>query len=181
MDNNTLNKIITSGTTVIKNLYQSLLAVGSILLLITLWYPSVICTIVAYCFIIGGVLLLFSLLLRKAMSYGGNMTGLRLFISFLPFIMLIGILLYTIYLLITFQKRISEGNVTPFYYQILRSSVVLIYMQLFLFMNATQNEGFKRTFTIDVGQSLFLFFIEILNLILIIYLGINLNYFVTDG
>jgi hypothetical protein len=173
--------------------YITLIIVGVILLFATVGSSSVNAlngTIAGYALLGAGILLLVSFLLygvftnRKEESVLAK-NGRQMFMSAIytggPFFVVLGIIGYTLYLLITYKNRISEGNVSPGYASFTNISIILILMQLYLFYLGTQKENFKKTSRLDRVYSMLLYFVGIINIVTVITIGIILAYFSTDG
>jgi len=134
-------------------------------------------TITGYSFIITGTLLLMGYLMN-------NMKGLSIISQLItvgPFVVLIGILVYMIYLLSFYFNQITNGNVSNGYYSFMNIFVVLLMVQMFIFYNGTRDKSFIETGAIGKVTGLVLYFLEIINIIVVITLGIILKYFSTDG
>jgi hypothetical protein len=134
-------------------------------------------TITGYSFIITGTLLLMGYLMN-------NMKGLSIISQLItvgPFVVLIGILVYMIYLLSFYFNQITNGNVSNGYYSFMNIFIVLLMVQMFIFYNGTRDRSFIETGTIGKATGLVLYFLEIINIIVVITLGIILKYFSTDG
>ena len=148
-------------------------------------------TIAGYSLIGGGILLLISFLLygisiandEKSAILGKNNRSSIMSAIYTagPFLVLLGIVGYTLYLIITYKNRIAEGNVAPGYVSFTNISIILILMQLFLFYMGSQKDSFKTTNRLDRVYSMLLYFIGIINIVTIITIGIILSYFSTDG
>jgi len=162
----------------VKNIYFSFMFVGVILLIVTIWVTSIACTITAYSFLGVSVLLILSLIVYKFVYDGFTLNKI---FSITPILLLVGIFIYVLYLLIKHYDQINSGNVTPFYSQIMNSTTFLVLIQVYIIVKAMQTEEFNKTFSIGLQSTLFMMFIELLNIIMLLLLAVNLSYFVTDG
>ena len=164
------------------NIYNSLIVVGIIIIICTVGSnsaSSLTGTITGYSFIITGTLLLMGYLMS------GYRQGISSIVSILltvgPFIVLIGILIYMIYLLSVYFNQITNGDVSSSYYNFMNIFIVLLMLQLYIFYNGTQDKQFKDTGTVSKVTGLILYLLELINIVVIITLGIILKYFTTDG
>ena len=167
---------------IIQIIYMSLILVGAIVLLFTVTSytaGSIIGSIVGYSFIGSGILLLVGLLIHNLMSKQSTFMGGVYTLA--PFSIILGVIIYSMYLLIHYKERISQGNISSGYTNFTNISVILIMLQLYLFYSATQNENFKQTSRLDKVNSMFLLLIGIINIISVVTLGVILAYFTTDG
>jgi hypothetical protein len=187
-----------SGGSIINNMmptfYISLIVIGVILLFATIGTASMDGlngTIAGYSLMGGGILLLVSFLLygistsneEKSAILGKNNRSSIMSAIYTagPFLVLLGIIGYTLYLIITYKNRIALGNVAPGYVSFTNISIILILMQLFLFYMGSQKDSFKTTNRLDRVYSMLLYFIGIVNIVTIVTIGIILSYFSTDG
>jgi len=168
--------------------YTSLIVVGIILLFITVGSNSENAlngTIAGYSLIGGGILLLVSYLFLGILKNQNNANNLSVIMSFIytggPFFVILGIIAYIIYLLITHKNRIIEGNVSPGYVNFTNISILLILIQLYLFYLGTGQENFKKTSRLSKVYSMLLYFVGIMNIVTVITINIILVYFSTDG
>lgn len=167
------------------NIYNSLIAVGIIIIICTIGSNSVSSltgTIIGYSFIITGTLLLMGYLMNNINSFHQNGTSIiAQLITVGPFVVLIGILVYMIYLLSYYFNQITKGNVANSYFSFMNIFIVLLMIQIFIFYNGTQDKKFKETGSLGKVTGLILYFLEIINIIVVITLGVILKYFSTDG
>jgi hypothetical protein len=164
---------------IISIIYSTLIIVGVILLLITLGTitsSSIVGSMVGYSLIGGGVLLLISNLIYKLLN--NKHSNIFSYIYTVgPFLILLGIVIYSLYLIITYNSSIVNGNVSSGYVKFTNISIILILLQLYLFFVGTKNENE----IIDKKSSMLLYLIGIINIIIMITLGIILASFTTDG
>jgi len=167
------------------NIYNSLIVVGIIIIICTIGSSSVSSltgTITGYSFIIIGTLLLMGYLMNNMNSSQQNGSS---FISQLitvgPFVVLIGILIYMLYLLSFYFNKITNGNVASSYFTFMNIFIVLLMVQMYIFYNGTRDKRFIETGSIGKVTGLVLYFLEIINIIVVITLGVILKFFSTDG
>jgi hypothetical protein len=86
-----------------------------------------------------------------------------------------------VYLLSFYFNQITNGNVANGYYSFMNIFIVLLMVQMFIFYNGTRDKSFIETGAIGKATGLVLYFLEIINIIVVITLGIILKYFSTDG
>jgi len=194
----------TSFNSMMKTFYTVLIIIGIIILFSTVGttsMDSLIGTIVGFSLIGAGIALLICLLLYNiyanqhsvGLGYQRSnnpnspllmdkrnifMTGLYTTGPFLVLLLIIG---YIIYLTNTYKVRISEGNVAPGYVSFTNVSILLIMLQLWLFYSAMQQDNFKDTGRLDRVYSMLLYFIGIINIVSVITLYIILARYSTDG
>ena len=168
---------ITSMMTIISNTF---IIVGVCLLIFSPVLKNVNGPLTGYSFITTGLLLLMSYVLYSFNKDQASMGGVILVIS--PFILILSILIYSMYLLITYKNKILGGHVAPGYYNFSIISIILIMVQLFLFyLGSSQKKEGTNIIKFDKIYSMVLFLLGIINLVTVITIGIILALFNTDG
>jgi hypothetical protein len=166
------------------NVYNSLIVTGIIIVLCTLGSNSssgLTGTITGYSFIITGSLLLMGFLLNNMNSSSNSSTLISKLVTVGPFIVLIGILIYMIYLLSYYFTQITNGNVANSFNTFMNIFIALFGLQMYIFYTGMKNKNFKETGTLTKVTGLILYLLELINIIVVITLGIILKYFSTDG
>jgi len=168
-------------------IYRGLIFVGVILSVISLSTNSVEnanLSISSYTFITCGVVLIVGFLINKIMNRP-NSASTSFFSAFFnnvgPFILLMGILVFTLYLIITFKDKINNGNTSEGYNLFSKLSLAFILIQLYITYNGMQKQSFKETSSLPKIYSSFAYLIGAINLSIVIILSCILNYFSTDG
>ena len=122
-------------------------------------------------------------------SKGDSDNSLSFMLSFvtstLPSIFTLLILMYIIWLNITYFKRINQGNVAAEFYSMSKMSTVLLFFQIFtLFksIHSMSKKGEDGTQSDNGGnESGIIYLLTLINVIFIIILNIILEYFSTDN
>ena len=168
-------------------IYSGLIFVGIILSLIALSISSnsnANISISSYTFISTGVILIIGFLINKIMKRPNPETTGFFSIFFNnvgPFILLIGILAFTLYLLISFRDKISSGNITSAYGLFSKLSIAFIMIQLYITYNGMQKSSFKDTGALPKIYSSFSYLVGVINVSIVLILASILKYFSTDG
>lgn len=166
-------------------IYNSLLVVGVIIIFCTMGSNSasnLTGTIIGYSFIVTGTLLLIGYLLNNMNAItGSNFSLISSLITIGPFVLLIGILIYMIYLLSYYFSQITAGHISSGYYTFMRIFIILLMVEFYVFYNGTQDKAFKSTGTIGKITGMILYLLELVSIVTAITLGIVLKYFSTDG
>jgi hypothetical protein len=105
----------------------------------------------------------------------------HLFMVTAPFILLLGIIAYTLYLLIAYQNRINNGHVTSEYNTFSTISVILTLIQIYIFYEATNSKLFMNTGKLSKITYGIIHLVEVVNIITVLIIGTILKYFTTDG
>lgn len=171
-------------------IYTSMLFVSIILFTFSFFISGVsklACSIAAYSCISVTILMVlgFSLTNLSRISNESKLSTfhfmLRLLIVAGPFILLLGIIGYTLYLLITYQSLITNGNVTTEYSTFSTISIILIILEMYIFYNAMNTELFMNTGKIPKISNSIMYLIGVINVVCVMILDIVLKYFTTDG
>jgi len=172
-----------SGIEMYSSIYNSLFIIGIIIIICTIGTntPSGLTgTIIGFSFFTAGVLLLIGYLMTNILQSSSSNIFLILE-NIGPFVLLTGILIYIIYLLSINYDLISKGNVPDSYYNFMNIFTLLLIIQVFVFYNGMQTKEFKYSGLLSKINSMLLYFLEIINIIVVITLGTILKYFITDG
>ena len=166
-------------------IYNSLLVVGVIIIFCTMGSNSasnLTGTIIGYSFIVTGTLLLIGYLLNNInVISGSNFSLISSLITVGPFVLLIGILIYMIYLLSYYFSQITAGHISSGYYTFMNIFIILLIVEFYVFYNGIQDKAFKTTGTIGKITGMILYLLELVSIVTAITLGIVLKYFSTDG
>jgi hypothetical protein len=139
-------------------------------------------TIIGYSFIVTGTLLLIGYLLNNInVISGSNFSLISSLITVGPFVLLIGILIYMIYLLSYYFSQITAGHISSGYYTFMNIFIILLIVEFYVFYNGIQDKAFKTTGTIGKITGMILYLLELVSIVTAITLGIVLKYFSTDG
>ena len=166
-------------------LSNTFIIVGTLLLFITSGSTSIGGILAGYSFIGIGLLLTLSYTIKLINDSSSESKSWFGVLS--PFILILSVIGYSIYLVVTYQNKIKSGHISQGYYNFSNISIVLILVQLMLFYSSsssqTANDGKegKGGMKIDRVFSMLLFFIGILNIVTVITIGIILALFNTDG
>jgi hypothetical protein len=161
-------------------LYNSLLIVGIIIALFTSWFnspSSVTGSIIGYTFIITGTLLMTGFM----MSNMKNSSVIANIITVGPFLVLIGILIYMVYLLSYYYSQITQGHISDSYYNFMNMFIVLLVVEFYWFFNGIKEKNFKLTGEMNKVTGMTIYLMELFSIIIVATLGIILKYFSTDG
>lgn len=92
-----------------------------------------------------------------------------------PFIVMLGVISFVLYLLIKYKNNILEGNIAPGYNSFSNITVMLLMLQLYIIINSFQNEKMSNV------TSSIVYLLGVLTGISSIILYTILKYYSTDG
>ena len=163
------------------NIYLALIIVGCILLISTFGshtLSGVKGTIIGYSLIFFGLIMIIGYLL-SALNSSSLWSMLTYNVG--PFIPLLAILGYSLYLTSSYTTKISENQVPASYTTLSNISVLFIIAQLGIFYSGTSSKSFEQTGVLLSKYSMTMYLMATINIITLITLGIMLKYFSTDG
>ena len=167
--------------------YNGLIFVGIILSIVALFIDSnsnANLYISSYTFISAGIILLIGFLIHKILK-NPNASNADFFSAFLsnvgPFLLLIGILSFMLYLVISFKNKIDSGTLSDGYALFSKLSVVFILIQLYITYNGMKTSNFKETGSISKIYGSFSYLVGVINIFIVAIMATILFYFSTDG
>jgi hypothetical protein len=138
-----------------------------------------------YTMLILAISMILIILFNKILTTTGNDTTYQAMYSILtttsPFILLLGVMTFVLYLLVTYQNNIIHGR-TPSGYNLYSIVIVcLLLVQIFLVYKNLGNDVFETTGKLPKGISSAILFIGTITTICSIMLYRILTYYSTDG
>jgi hypothetical protein len=138
-----------------------------------------------YSVLILGIMMIIIILFNNILKINGNSSNIQIFYTILmtsgPFILMLGVIAFILYLLITYYNRISEGEVASGYNTFSNIIVMLLLLQLYLVYNNIDNTNFETSGKISKVVSSIIYLLGVLTTICSINLYIILKYYTTDG
>jgi hypothetical protein len=171
----------------INNISYSLLYGGLIIVLLTLGTlnkSAVSGAIAGYSASWIAILFLFSLTYTNYSSSSiknNSFSWKTLGLIFIPYLILLGIIGYSLTLIGVYFDNISSDRVSPYYVTFSYISTIFIIIQVYIFGNITSTNAFTKDGTINSLSLVKLILLGVINILVLISLGISLKYFSTDG
>ena len=138
-----------------------------------------------YSVLIFGILMILIILFKSILKTNGNSSTIQILYNILmtsgPFILILGVISFVLYLLITYYNRIVEGNISSGYNSFSNIIVMLLLLQVYLVYTNIDNESFETTGRISKVTSSMIYLLGVLTTICSINLYIILKYYTTDG
>ena len=98
-----------------------------------------------------------------------------------PFILILGVIAFVLYLLIKYKNNIKDGNVAPSYNSFSNIIIILLMVQLYLVITNIGTERFETTGKMSTVISSIIYLLGVLTAISSITLYTILKYYSTDG
>jgi len=171
-------------------IYSALILVSIILFFVTFFTSGVskiACSITAYSCMATSILMIlgFSLYNLNIISDEANYSNYNYFLNLLmvsgPFILLLGIIGFSLYLLIVYQNRISNGHVANEYTSFSTISIILTLLEIYIFYEAMSSKQFITTGKLPKLSYSIMYLIGVINVVSVMIMAIILKYFITDG
>lgn len=141
--------------------------------------------ITGYTVLILAILMILLLLFTNIMKVTVNDNMFQLLYTILitsgPFILILGIISFVLYLLISYQNNIIKGNVAPGYNSFNNIIIMLLLIQIYIVYKNINTEKFELTGKIPRVASGIIYLMGVLTAISSIILYTILKYYSTDG
>ncbi len=177
-------------TTWYSNVYSAFILAGVISCLIgfiTQSQTSIGAYITGYSMFILSILMILIILFSKILNFTKNDSFIKTTQSILmntgPFILILGVVSFVLYLFIKYKNKIIEGHVAPGYNSFSNIISILLLMQFWvLYLELTKpNNNLETTGTLSRLTTSFIYLIGVLASISSIILYTILKYYSTDG
>ena len=138
-----------------------------------------------YSVLIIAIMMILLVLFNKILSSNpeGSTFGnlLKVFITSTPLLLMLAVIGFLFYMMITYKNIILEGNISKSYYSFNNINVILLLIQLYMIYNVTTSKNFENSGIFPRVTSNLILLIGILSGISSINIFIILKYFTTDG
>ena len=138
-----------------------------------------------YSVLIFGIAMILVILLTNILKVTQNDSSLQILYSIMltagPFLLILAIIGFILYLLINYKNIIVSGNVAPGYNSFTTIISLLIFIQLYLVYTNISSDKFQSTGKLSKLTSSIIYLLGVLTAICSIILYTILKYFSTDG
>jgi hypothetical protein len=132
-----------------------------------------------------GIMMLMMLLINQALSIVPGASTLeatsRTLYTTGPFLLMLGVVGFILYLMIIYKTNIIEQKVSQSYFTFSNISVIILMLQLYIIYTNITTPNFEKTGKISKVTSGIIYLLGILGMISSIILFTILHYFTTDG
>lgn len=132
-----------------------------------------------------GIMMILVVLFSKMLKVSVNTSTTQIIYSILmttgPFILMLGVIAFVLYLLIKYKNNIKDGNVAPSYNSFSNIIIILLMVQLYLVITNIGTERFETTGKMSTVISSIIYLLGVLTAISSITLYTILKYYSTDG
>lgn len=139
--------------------------------------------IAGYSVLILAILMILVILFSNIIKSGQNNSSVIYSIIFTsgPFLLILGIISFVLYLLINYKNNIIDGKVSPSYSSFSNIIILLLFLQFYMIYTNTNSENFEATGKLPKVQVSIIYLISVITSICSIILYTILKYYSTDG
>lgn len=141
--------------------------------------------IAGYSVLTLGIMMILIILFKNVLKVSSNGSALQIIYSILmtsgPFLLILLVISFVLYLLINYKNNIIAGHVAPSYNSFSNIIVLLLLLQVYLVYTNIDTDSFKSTGKISKVTSSFVYLLGVLTAICSIILSTILKYYSTDG
>ena len=141
--------------------------------------------ITGYSVLILGIMMILLILFNSIMKITEGQSILQILYTILltagPFLLMLGVIAFILYLMITYKSIILEGHVANGYHSFSNINIILILIQLYIVYTNISSDSFEKTGKMSKVTSSMVYLLGVLSTITSIILYTILRYFTTDG
>ena len=141
--------------------------------------------ITGYSVLILGIMMILLILFNSIMKITEGQSIFQILYTILltagPFLLMLGVIAFILYLMITYKSIILEGHVANGYHSFSNINIILILIQLYIVYTNISSDSFEKTGKMSKVTSSMVYLLGVLSTITSIILYTILRYFTTDG
>ena len=141
--------------------------------------------ITGYSVLILGIMMILLILFNSIMKITEGQSILQILYTILltagPFLLMLGVIAFILYLMITYKSIILQGHVANGYHSFSNINIILILIQLYIVYTNISSDSFEKTGKMSKVTSSMVYLLGVLSAITSIILYTILRYFTTDG
>ena len=141
--------------------------------------------ITGYSVLILGIMMILLILFNSIMKITEGQSIFQILYTILltagPFLLMLGVIAFILYLMITYKSIILQGHVANGYHSFSNINIILILIQLYIVYTNISSDSFEKTGKMSKVTSSMVYLLGVLSAITSIILYTILRYFTTDG
>ena len=138
--------------------------------------------IVGYTFLILGIMMILLIIINNSMKIKDETSSIPpVLTSSGPFLLILSVISFILYLIITYKDKIIENHISSGYYTFSNIAVILLFIQIYMIYSNISTDKFQTTGRIPKVTSSFIYLIGTLSAICTVIIYTILKYFTTDG
>lgn len=138
-----------------------------------------------YSLLILGIMMILLILFNNILRITEGQSAFQIIYYILmttgPFLLMLALIGFILYLIINYKNIITEGNVSHSYYVFSNIAIILFLLQIYLVYTNIDNDKFETTGKLSKVTSSLLYLLGVITSICAIILFTILKYFTTDG
>ena len=169
-------------------IYKGLIIAGVIAFIIgffTQGNTSLGAYISGYSVLILGIMMLLTILFYKILNITSDKSVFQIIYSVMtstgPIILMLGVISFILYLMLTYKEHIISQHVSQGYYSFSNIAIILLLLQLYILYTNIDTDNFEKTGKIPKVTSNIILLLGILAAICGVIIFTILKYFTTDG
>ena len=141
--------------------------------------------ITGYSVLILGIMMILLILFNSILKITEGQSVFQILYTILltagPFLLMLGVIAFILYLMITYKSIILQGHVANGYHSFSNINIILILIQLYIVYTNISSDSFEKIGKISKVTSSMVYLLGVLSTITSIILYTILRYFTTDG
>ena len=141
--------------------------------------------IAGYSVLILAIIMILIILINSVFRVTKDQSTLKIILSIIlttgPFLLILGVIGFILYLIITYKNNIISGHLSSGYYSFSNIVSLLLFIQLYIVYMNISTESFESTGKISPLTSSMIYLLAVLSGICSVILFTILKYFTTDG
>ena len=141
--------------------------------------------IAGYSVLTLGIMMILLILFNNILRVSSNGSSFQIVYSILigagPFLLMLGVIGFVLYLLINYTDKIVAGHIDPSFNSFSNTIVMLLLLQIYLVYTNISTDNFESTGKLSKVTSSFIYLLGVLTGICSIILSTILKYYSTDG
>jgi hypothetical protein len=138
-----------------------------------------------YSVLVLGIMMILIILFNNVLKTTSESSTTQILYTILmttgPFILMLGIIAFVLYLMISYYNRIVEGQIAPSYNSFSNIIVMLLLLQVYLVYKNINADNFETSGKISKVTSSMMYLLGVITAICSVNLYIILKYYTTDG
>jgi hypothetical protein len=170
------------------SIYKAFIVASVISFLISFFSSGTVslnASIAGYSTLILGIMMILIILFQGILKVNSNQSLLQVFFSIFistgPFILILAVIGFVLYLIINYKNLIIDQHVSQSYYTFSNITIILLLLQLYIVYTNITSERFESTGKLSKLTSSVIYLLGVLTSICSIILFTILKYYTTDG
>ena len=142
-------------------------------------------SISGYCVLILGILMILLILFQNILKYNSNQGLFQFILTILktsgPFLLMLSVIGFILYLIINYKNLISDNHVSKSYYTFSNIAIILLLLQIYIVYTNITTPQFETNGKLSIVTASLIYLLGILTAGCSLILFTILKYYTTDG